>query len=167
MGPHGDSPSGSGSRSLGSFDRVCDPGREYRGRNIETFKRIRPSRGDLVELTKVKGVGESAASKLEAAGIQTVEELSELDLRRQDVDGLSSENLANLRDNAARLLEAQGSGKLELVEGLGPSAKRKLEDADIDTIEKLADVDLRTVDVEGLSTDHIQKLKRNARYLVP
>lgn len=121
----------------------------------------------MVELTDVKGVGKSAESKLQAAGIETVEELSELDLRQKDVEGLSSENLANLRDNAIRLLQAQNDGGLELVEGLGPSAKRKLKKAGIDSISKLADVDLRSTDVEGLSTDHIQKLKRNARYLVP
>lgn len=123
--------------------------------------------GAFVELTNVKGVGASAASKLNDAGIETVEELAALDLRQQDVEGLSSENLANLRDNADRLLEAQDSGDLELVEGLGPSAKTKLQKAGVKTIEDLAEVDLRTADVEGLSTDHIQKLKRNARYLVP
>lgn len=121
----------------------------------------------MVELTDVKGVGESAASKLKAAGIETVEELSEVDLRQKDVEGLSSENLANLRENANRLLQAQSGGDLELVEGLGPSAKRKLRKAGIETIDELAEVDLRGTDVDGLSTDHIQKLKRNARYLVP
>jgi predicted RecB family nuclease len=120
-----------------------------------------------MELKDVKGVGRSAASKLRAAGIETVDELAELDLRRRDVDGLSSQNLTSLRDNAQRLLEAREDGGLELVEGLGPSARRKLEDAGVETIDDLANLDLRTADVEGLSTDHVQKLKRNARYLVP
>lgn len=119
-----------------------------------------------MELVDVKGVGDSAASKLRKAGIETVEELSDLDLRRQSVDGLSSENLATLRDNAQRLLKAQRAGDLELVEGLGPSAKNKLHAAGVKTIDDLAELDLRSVDVDGLSTDHVQKLKRNARYLV-
>lgn len=119
-----------------------------------------------MDLVDVKGVGESAASKLQAAGIGSVEELSELDLRRQDVDGLSTENLASLRDNAQRLLEAQRAPDLLLVDGLGPSTKDKLHAAGVKTIEDLAELDLRSVDVDGLSTDHVQKLKRNARYLV-
>jgi predicted RecB family nuclease len=120
-----------------------------------------------VDLTNVKGVGESAASKLENAGIEAIEELAGLDLRTQDVDGLSSENLANLRDNAQRFLDAQETGDLELVEGLGPSAEQKLNNAGIETIGDLIEVDLRSTDVEGLSTEHIQKLKRNAQYLTP
>lgn len=120
-----------------------------------------------MDLLDVKGVGESAAAKLRDAGITSVEDLSELDLRGQDVDGLSSENLASLRDNAQRLLDARGGGGLELVEGLGPSAKRKLQNAGVKSIEDLATLDLRSADVDGLSTDHVQKLKRNARYLVP
>lgn len=119
-----------------------------------------------MELVDVKGVGDSAARKLREAGIGTVEELSGLDLRRQDVDGLSSENLATLRDNAQRLLEAQQAADLQLVEGLGPSAKDKLHAAGVKTIDELAQLDLRSVDIDGLSTDHVQKLKRNARYLV-
>lgn len=117
-------------------------------------------------MDQVKGVGDSAAAKLRSAGIETVEQLSRLDLRRQEVDGLSSENLANLRDNAQRLLRARNAGSLELVEGLGPSAQQKLEAAGVKTIEDLAEIDLRTANVEGLSTSHVQKLKRNARYLV-
>jgi predicted RecB family nuclease len=89
-----------------------------------------------------------------------------LDLRTQDVDGLSSENLANLRDNAERLLEAQRAPDLLLVEGLGPSTKDKLHAAGVKTIDDLAGLDLRSADVDGLSTQHLQKLKRNARYLV-
>lgn len=120
-----------------------------------------------MDLLDVKGVGESAAAKLEKAGVDTVEDLSKLDLRRQAVDGLSSENLASLRDNAQRLLQARGGGDLKLVEGLGPSAKRKLQNAGIKSIGDLAELDLRSADVDGLSTNHVQKLKRNARYLVP
>lgn len=120
-----------------------------------------------MDLEDVKGVGESATDKLRKAGIDTVEALSELDLRRQDVDGLSSENLASLRDNAQRLLDARKAPDLLLVEGLGPSAKDKLHTAGVKTIDDLAHLDLRSADIDGLSTDHVQKLKRNARYLVP
>lgn len=116
----------------------------------------------------MKGVGPSAKRKLENAGIETIEDLSTVDLRKTEIDGLSSENVAQLRENANRFLEARNdAGDLTLVEGLGPSAAEKLSDAGIDTIEKLADLDLRKVDVDGLSTEHIQKLKRNARYLLP
>jgi predicted RecB family nuclease len=127
---------------------------------------FRGASGGGMDLEDVKGVGESAASKLRAAGIETVEELSELDLRQRTVDGLSSENLASLRDNARRLLDAQEAPDLVLVEGLGPSTKDKLHAAGVKTIHDLAELDLRSVDVDGLSTDHVQKLKRNARYLV-
>lgn len=120
-----------------------------------------------MDLTNVKGVGDSAASKLQAAGIETIEELSELDLRTQDVEGLSSENLANLRENAQSLLEARNGGDLSLVEGLGPSTEQKLNAAGIESIEDLVEVDLRSTDIEGLSTEHVQKLKRNAQYLLP
>jgi len=115
----------------------------------------------------VKGVGESAASKLREAGTESIEELSELDLRTEDVEGLSSENLANLRENAKRLLRAQEEGDLSLVEGLGPSTENKLNAAGIESIEDLVEVDLRSTDIEGLSTEHVQKLKRNAEYLIP
>lgn len=122
--------------------------------------------GDPVELSDVKGVGPSAARKLRQAGVTTVEGLAELDLRKQAVDGLSSENLATLRENAQRFLKAQQANDLTLVEGLGPSARRKLKAAGIETIDALAQLDLRKTEVEGLSTEHVQKLKRNARYLV-
>lgn len=122
--------------------------------------------GDPVELSDVKGVGPSAAKKLRQAGVTTVDALAELDLRKQAVEGLSSENLATLRENAQRFLKAQEANDLTLVEGLGPSAKRKLKAAGIETIADLAHLDLRKTDVDGLSTEHIQKLKRNARYLV-
>ncbi len=122
--------------------------------------------GDPVELSDVKGVGPSAARKLRKAGVTTVEALAELDLRKQSIDGLSSENLATLRENAQRFLKAQEANDLTLVEGLGPSARRKLKAAGIETIEALARLDLRKTEVQGLSTEHIQKLKRNARYLV-
>lgn len=121
-----------------------------------------------MDLTQVKGVGPSAKRKLEAAGIKTVQDLSTVDLRKADIEGLSSENVAQLRENANRFLSARDdAGDLKLVEGLGPSAEQKLNAAGIKTIEELADLDLRKADVEGLSTEHIQKLKRNARYLVP
>lgn len=118
------------------------------------------------ELQKVKGVGPSAQKKLEKAGIRKITDLAELDLRGDDADGLSKENLAKLRDNAKRFLEAQKKGDLTLVEGLGPSAKKKLKDAGVKTIEDLVELDLRSSRVEGLSTENIQKLKRNAEYLL-
>lgn len=121
-----------------------------------------------MELTQVKGVGPSAKKKLESAGITSIEELAEIDLRKTDVEGLSSENIAQLRDNAERFLEAQDHpGRLSLVEGLGPSAEDKLKGGGVKTIDTLAEIDLRKTDIEGLSTEHIQKLKRNARYLLP
>lgn len=119
------------------------------------------------ELTNVKGVGKSVANKLEGADIGSIEELAEVDLRSVDIEGLSSDHVARLRENAERYLEAQDTGELTLVEGLGPSAKGKLQDAGIKNIEDLASVDLRSKDVEGLSTENLQKLKRNAEYLLP
>lgn len=116
----------------------------------------------------MKGVGPSAKTKLKGAGIKTVEDLANVDLRKTDIEGLSSENVAQLRENANRYLAARNeAGDLTLVEGLGPSAADKLKHAGITSIEELAELDLRKADVEGLSTEHIQKLKRNARYLVP
>lgn len=120
-----------------------------------------------MDLTQVKGVGPSAKKKLAKAGIESIEDLAEIDLRKTDVEGLSSENVAQLRENAERFLEARNSqANLTLVEGLGPSAEAKLKDAGISSIDDLAYIDLRKTDVEGLSTEHIQKLKRNARYLL-
>lgn len=119
------------------------------------------------DLTNVKGVGKSVADKLEGAGITTIEELSDVDLRSVDIEGLSSDHVARLRENANRYLDAQESGELTLVEGLGPSARDKLQNAGIKSIEDLASVDLRSKDVEGLSTENLQKLKRNAEYLLP
>lgn len=120
-----------------------------------------------MELEDVKGIGASAASKLRAADVDSVEQLAELDLRGMNIEGLSSENVARLRDNARTLLEAVDSGDLTLVEGLGPSAAEKLADHGVDSIEELVELDLRSEDVEGLSTENLQKLKRNAAYLVP
>lgn len=120
-----------------------------------------------MELEDVKGVGPSAADKLRDAGIETVEELVEIDLRGTQVEGLSRDHVDKLRNNARRLLEAQGSGDLTLVDGLGPSAASKLRDHGVETIEELIELDLRAEDVEGLSTENLQKLKRNAEYLVP
>lgn len=121
-----------------------------------------------MDLKQVKGVGPSAKQKLEAAGIETVQDLSTVDLRKNDIEGLSSENVAQLRENANRFLAARDdAADLTLVEGLGPSAENKLTAAGVKTIEDLADLDLRKADVDGLSTEHIQKLKRNARYLIP
>lgn len=116
----------------------------------------------------MKGVGPSAKSKLEAAGVETVEELAGVDLRTTDVVGLSSENMGQLRDNAQRFLAAREDGTdLTLVDGLGPSAEAKLNAAGVETLDDLAQLDLRATDVEGLSTGHVQKLKRNVAYLLP
>lgn len=120
-----------------------------------------------MDLEDVKGIGSSAAKKLRAAGVDDVEELADLDLRGMNIEGLSSENVARLRDNARTLLDAVDSGDLTLVEGLGPSAAEKLSDHGVDSIEELVELDLRSEDVEGLSTENLQKLKRNAAYLVP
>lgn len=120
-----------------------------------------------MKLTDVKGVGQSAAGKLAAAGIRTVDELADIDLRSLDVTGLSAENVAKMRDNARKLLEAQATGDLTLVKGLGGSAKRKLQKAGVETIEDLVELDLRSETVEGLSVENLQKLKHRARYLIP
>lgn len=118
-----------------------------------------------MKLTDVKGIGQSAAGKLAAAGIESVEELAEIDQRTTSVTGLSQENVARLRGNARALLEAKRTGELTLVEGLGPSAADQLNAAGVKTIEHLVELDLRTESVEGLSTENLQKLKRNATYL--
>lgn len=120
-----------------------------------------------MELEDVKGVGTSAARKLRDAGIESVEDLVEIDMRGNSIDGLSRDHVAKLRNNARRLLEAQDSGDLTLVDGLGPSAAEKLEDHGVESIGDLIELDLRSEDVEGLSTENLQKLKRNAEYLVP
>lgn len=120
-----------------------------------------------MKLTDVKGVGESAAKKLQQAGVETVDELAEIDQRSTPVEGLSQSNVARLRDNARALLDAVDSGDLTLVDGLGPSAARKLSAVGIETIQDLLELDLRSADVEGLSTENLQKLKRNAAYLAP
>lgn len=120
-----------------------------------------------VELEDVKGVGPSAARKLRAAGVESVQDLVDLDLRATDVEGLSSDNVARLRKQAEHLLEASETGELTLVEGLGPSAATKLRAIGVETVEDLAELDLRSADVPGLSTENIQKLKWNARYLRP
>lgn len=119
----------------------------------------------MADLTDIKGIGPSAAKKLKDAGIKSIEELSELDLRQVDVEGLSNDNLSKLRRNANRFLEAQSAGDLKLVDGLGPSAEKKLKKAGVESIDDLLELDLRQRDVEGLSTENLQKLKRNARYL--
>jgi len=72
-----------------------------------------------MKLTDLKGVGQSAASKLAAAGIETVDALAESDQRQTDVTGLSRDNVARLRENARTLLEAVETGELTLVDGLG------------------------------------------------
>jgi predicted RecB family nuclease len=120
-----------------------------------------------MELEDIKGVGASAATKLRDTGIETVEELVEIDMRGRSIDGLSRDHVDKLRNNARRLLEAQETGDLTLVDGLGPSAAEKLNAHGVASIEDLIDLDLRSEDVEGLSTENLQKLKRNAEYLVP
>lgn len=120
-----------------------------------------------MDLSKIKGVGPSAAKKLKKAGIKTVDDLAGIDLRSASVEGLSNDNLQKLRDNAKRFLTAQKNGDLTLVDGLGPSAAKKLKKAGVTTIDDLVELDLRKADVSGLSTDNIQKLKRNAEYLLP
>lgn len=120
-----------------------------------------------MDLETVKGVGASAAKKLRNAGIEDVDDLAEMDLRQVDIEGLSNRHLKKLRSNAERFLEAQGSDDLTLIDGLGPSAAKKLNDAGIESIEDLVELDLRSADVEGLSTENLQKLKRNAEYLLP
>lgn len=120
-----------------------------------------------MELEDVKDVGDSAARKLRDAGIESIEELIEIDMRGTRIEGLSRDHVDKLRDNARRLLEAQETGDLTLVDGLGPSAASKLRDHGVETIEDLIELDLRSEDVEGLSTENLQKLKRNASYLVP
>lgn len=118
-----------------------------------------------MKLTDVKGVGQSAAGKLAAADINTVQDLAEVDLRQTDITGLSEDHVAQLRDRARRILQAQKTGDLTLVDGLGPSARDKLNSAGIKTIDQLVALDLRSTDVDGLSTDNLQRLKQNADYL--
>lgn len=123
--------------------------------------------GGSMELDDVKGIGPSAAKKLRNAGIESIDDLIAVDLRSTHIEGLSSENVAQLRENAERLIQAQKGGDLTLVEGLGPSAAKKLNKHGVKSIEDLVALDLRRDDVEGLSTENLQKLKRNASYLIP
>jgi predicted RecB family nuclease len=120
-----------------------------------------------MELEDVKGVGSSAARKLRDAGVDSPQELVDIDMRGTTIEGLSRDHVDKLRDNARGLLEAQETGDLTLVDGLGPSAAEKLEGHGVESIEDLIALDLRSEDVEGLSTENLQKLKRNAKYLVP
>jgi len=120
-----------------------------------------------MKLTAVKGVGQSAAGNLGAAGIETVEQLANIDQRDTDVTGLSGESVARLRDNARTLLEAVETGERALVEGLSPSAAQKLNAAGIETIDDLVSLDLRSASVDGLSTETVQKMKRNVEFLQP
>lgn len=120
-----------------------------------------------MQLEDVKGIGSSAADKLRAAGVKSIQDLIEIDMRGRDIDGLSRDHVAKLRENARRLREAQQSKDLTLVDGLGPSAAEKLNAHGIETIQDLVELDLRAEDVEGLSTENLQKLKRNAHYLIP
>lgn len=120
-----------------------------------------------MELEDVKGIGASAARKLREAGVEDVEDLIEIDMRGRSIEGLSRDHVDKLRDNARRLLEAQETGDLTLVDGLGPSAADKLNSHGVESIDDLIELDLRSEDVEGLSTENLQKLKRNAEYLVP
>lgn len=56
------------------------------------------------DITLVDGVGPSVAAKLAAAGVESIEDLVELDLRRQEVDGLSTPHLQRLKQAAMHLL---------------------------------------------------------------
>lgn len=117
-------------------------------------------------LEEVKGIGPSSASKLRASGISNVEDLATLDLRNGGVQGLSKDHLDHLRANARKVLEAQQTPELTLVDGIGPATATKLEAVGVASIEKLAGIDLRVDDVPGLSTRRLQRLKREARRLV-
>lgn len=117
-------------------------------------------------LEEIKGVGPSAASKLRASGISSVEELATIDLRNGGVTGLSKDHLGHLRANARKVLEARDSPELTLVDGIGPATAAKLEAAGVERLETLADLDMRIEDVPGLSTPRLQRLKRQARRLV-
>lgn len=117
-------------------------------------------------LEEVKGIGPSAAGKLRASGISSVEELASIDLRNGGVTGLSKDHLARLRSNARQVLEVRKAPELTLVDGVGPATAAKLEAAGVASLESLAEVDLRVDDVPGLSTPRLQRLKREARRLV-
>lgn len=120
----------------------------------------------LLDQSNVKGVGASVARKLKRIGVTAVEELAILDQRAVRVPGLSPDHVALLRRNARRYLEARRTRDLRFVQGLGPSAVRKLESVGVRTIEELLELDLRSARIPGLSTAHLQRARWSARYLL-
>ncbi len=56
------------------------------------------------ELILVDGIGPATAAKLEAAGVASLESLAEIDLRIDDVPGLSTPRLQRLKREARRLV---------------------------------------------------------------
>lgn len=59
---------------------------------------------EIPGLTLVDGIGPSTAAKLDAAGVGSLESLAELDLRKDEVPGLSTPRLQRLKREARRLV---------------------------------------------------------------
>ncbi len=64
--------------------------------------------GPVVELTDVAGLGPAKADKLKEAGITTVQELAQIDLRKPTDIGIRSETLKKFKADARKLLKANG-----------------------------------------------------------
>ncbi len=62
----------------------------------------------VVELTDVAGLGPAKAEKLKAAGITSVTELAQIDLRRPLDIGIRRETIKKFKEDARKLLKSEG-----------------------------------------------------------
>lgn len=115
-----------------------------------------------MDIHEVKGIGPATVKKLQNAGVNNLD-----DLRNMDVDQVAKRTgIQNRRLNEWRL-EARMIKVLEDVKGIGPAAKRKLQKADIHSVEDLARASIHELAHQtSIAKERAKKWQQDARRLL-
>lgn len=137
----------------------------------EAHKILNPPRAAIPKiLQKVKGVGPTYAAKLYQAGVETIEEIADLnphDLKRVLGARSSKRTNAILQEATRMVANCQHRGEkhpLERITGIGPAFARRLCRAGIDTIEELSGLDAHILaEILPINLEKAAHILRDAR----
>jgi predicted flap endonuclease-1-like 5' DNA nuclease len=112
----------------------------------------------IMNLTDIKGIGETSAKKLKKAGVTSIQDLREINIKKLErISGFGATRLQKWQK------EARSLKLLSDIKGIGPTYQLKLEKLGITTIENLAQANHRDATDIGVSqkrfTDWLQQAK--------
>ncbi len=111
-----------------------------------------------MKITEIKGIGQSYEKKLRKAGIKTIYDLREMNIKKTSkLSGIGEQLLKKWKDESMKML------LLTDVKGIGNEFRKKLEKHGITTIEKLAGADKKTASKIGIPESRFTRWIKEAK----